>query len=105
MVRNRLKTIYSRQTSYDDNRIRDLKFEVGDIVYLKIVPMKRVMRFDKKGKLSPRYVGPYEILQRVIKVAYELTLPSELASVHPVFHVSCLRSALVTPYPFSLSKG
>ena len=58
-------------------------------MYLKISPMKGVVRFGKKGKLSPRYVDPYEILQRVGKVAYELKLPSELASVHPVpyFHV------------------
>ena len=56
--------------------------------------MKRVMRFGRKGKLSPRYVRPYEILQRVGEVAYELALPAELASVHPVFHVSILKKFL-----------
>ena len=67
--------------------------------------MKRVTKYCKKDKINPWYVGPYGVLQQVEKVANELRLPSELASVHPVFHVSCLRSALVTPYPFSLSKG
>ena len=70
IIRNRLQTAYSRQKSYADHRTRDLEFEEGDKVYLKISPMKEVVRFGKKGKLSPRYVGPYEILQRVGKVAY-----------------------------------
>ena len=60
---------YSRQKSYADHRTRDFEFEEGDKVYMKISPMKGVVRFCKKGKLSPRYVGPYEILQRVGKVA------------------------------------
>ena len=64
-----------------------MEFEEGDKVYLKISPMNGVVRFGQKGKLSPRYVGSYEILQRVGKVSYELKLPSELALVHPVFHV------------------
>ncbi|WMV51220.1 hypothetical protein MTR67_044605 [Solanum verrucosum] len=65
LIKDRLKTAHSRQKSYADNRKRDLEFEVGDWVYLKISPMKGVMRFGKKGKLSPRYVEPYEILKRV----------------------------------------
>ena len=71
-----------------------MEFEEGDKVYLNISSMKGVVRFRKKGKLSPRYVGPYEILQRVGKVAYELKLPSELASVHQVFHVSNLKNCI-----------
>ena len=59
MIRNQLKTSYSRKKSYSNHRGRDLEFEEGDNVYLKISPMKRVVRFEKKGKLSPRYVGPY----------------------------------------------
>ena len=59
--------------------------------------MKRVVRFAKKGKLSPRYVGSYEILQRVSKVVYELKLPSELSSVHPIFHVSMLKKCFDDP--------
>ena len=74
-----------------DVRTRDLEFEVGDQVYLKISPMRRVKRFGKKGKLSTHYVGPYKILSRVGKVAYEVELSSELSSVHPIFHVSMLR--------------
>ena len=66
--------------------------------------MKGVVRFGKKGKLNPRYVGPYKILQRVGKVAYELRLPSEIASVHPISMYLCLRTALVTPSSFSLLK-
>ena len=66
-------------------------------MYLKISPMKGVVRFGKKGKLSPRYVGPYEILQRVGKVAYELKLPSKLASVHPLIHVSMLKKCIGDP--------
>ena len=66
-------------------------------MYLKISPMKGVVRFGKKGKLCPRYVGPYEIFQRVGKVAYELKLPSELSSVHPVFHDSMLKKFIDDP--------
>ena len=79
---------YSRQKSYADHRRRNLEFAEGDRVYLKNSPTKGVVIFCKKIKLSPRYVGPYEILQRVGKVAYELKFPSELACVHPVFHVT-----------------
>lgn len=67
---------------------REEEFEVGDKVLLKVLPMKGVMRFEKKGKLSPKYIGPYEILQRIGKVAYRLALPMELSKVHDVFHVS-----------------
>jgi len=87
----------SQQKTYADNRRRDLEFEVGDWVYLKISPMKGVMRFGKKEKLSPRYVGSYEILKRVEKVAYELKLPIELALIHPVFHISMLKKCIGDP--------
>ena len=66
-------------------------------MYLKISPMKGLMRFDKKGKLGPRYVGPYEIFQRVNKFAYELRLPCDLALAHPVFHVSMLKKCIIDP--------
>ncbi|WMV24634.1 hypothetical protein MTR67_018019 [Solanum verrucosum] len=87
----------SRQKSYIDARRRDLEFEVHDWVYVKILPMKGVMKFGKKGKLSPRFVGPYKILRRVGKVAYELDLPNELASVHPVFHVFMSKKCIGNP--------
>ena len=78
-------------------RRRDLEFKVDDWVYLKVSPMKGVVHFGKKGKLSPRYVGPYQIVKRVGSVAYELDLPLEMSMVHPVFHVSMLRKCLGDP--------
>ncbi|WMV19098.1 hypothetical protein MTR67_012483 [Solanum verrucosum] len=92
-----LKTAQSRQKSYANVRKRDLEFDVHDWVYLKISPMKGVMRFGKKVKLSPYFVGPYEILRRVGNVACELDMPSELASVHPVFHISMLKKWVGDP--------
>ena len=91
LIRDILKTSQSRQKSYADVRRRKLEFQVGDWVFLKVSPMKRVMRFRKKGKLSPRYVGPYKILERVGKVAYELEVLAELAALHPLFHILLLK--------------
>ncbi|WMV46948.1 hypothetical protein MTR67_040333 [Solanum verrucosum] len=88
VIQERLKTAQSHQKSYTDVRRRALEFEVDDWVYLKVSPMKGVMRFGKKGKLSPRYIGPYRISKRMGNVAYELELPQELAAVHSVFHIS-----------------
>ncbi|KAL5538397.1 hypothetical protein UlMin_045742 [Ulmus minor] len=86
-----METAQSRQKSYADKRRRPLEFQVGDSVFLKVAPMKGVMRFGKKGKLSLRFIGPFEILERIGKVAYKLALPPELSSVHNVFHVSMLK--------------
>lgn len=72
----------------------DIEFEVDDWVFLKVLSMKGVMKFRKKGKLSPRYIGPYQILRRIGKVAYESDFPVELVSVHLVFHVSLLKKCL-----------
>ncbi|KAL5565159.1 hypothetical protein UlMin_028323 [Ulmus minor] len=83
--------------SYADKRRRPLEFQVGDSVFLKVTPMKGVMHFGKKGKLSPRFIGPFEILERVGKVAYKLALPPELSSVHNVFHVSMLKKYVSDP--------
>nr|XP_009771406.1 PREDICTED: uncharacterized protein LOC104221943 [Nicotiana sylvestris] len=91
LIRQRLLTAQSRQKAYADKRRRDLVFTIGDKVFLRVSPMKGVMRLGKKGKLSPRFMGPYEILDRVGVVAYRLTLPPELSFIHPVFHVSMLR--------------
>ena len=88
IIRDRLKTTYSQRKSNVDNRRIDLEFEVGDMVYLKISHIKGVMRIVKKEKLSPQYVGPYEIVKWAGKVVYELKFPSELASVHPILHIS-----------------
>ncbi|WMV58415.1 hypothetical protein MTR67_051800 [Solanum verrucosum] len=97
LIRDRLKTAQSRQKSYADVRRRHLEFQIDDWVFLKMSPMKGVMRFGKKGKLSPRYVGPYRILNRVGKLSYELELPAELAAVHHVFHISLLKKCVGDP--------
>ncbi|KAL5554966.1 hypothetical protein UlMin_037202 [Ulmus minor] len=96
-IKQRMETAQSRQKSYADKRRRPLEFQVGDSVFLKVAPMKGVMRFGKKGKLSPRFIGPFEILERVGKVAYKLALPPELSSVHNVFHVSMLKKYVSDP--------
>ena len=92
-----MKIAQSRQKSYADVRKRDVEFSGGDLVYLKASPMKGVKRFGKNGKLSPCYVGPYRILSRVRKVAYEIELPTDLSSIHPVFHVSLLKKWIGDP--------
>ncbi|WMV50031.1 hypothetical protein MTR67_043416 [Solanum verrucosum] len=94
LIRERFRTVQSRQISYTDVRKSDLEFEVHDWAYLKISPMKDVIRFGKKRKLSPRFVGLYPILRRIGKVAYELDLPNELASMNPVYHVSMLKKCV-----------
>ena len=88
LVRQRLRAAQSRQKSYADVRRRPLQFSIGDLVFLRVLPTKGVMRFGRKGKLSPRYIGPFPIFERVGEVAYRLSLPAELAGVHSVFHVS-----------------
>jgi hypothetical protein len=74
-----------------------LEFEVGDLVYLRVSPMKGVKRFGMKGKLAPRYIGPFPILEKCGSVAYKLDLPSSLAGVHDIFHVSQLKKCLKAP--------
>ena len=97
LIRQRLLTAQSRQKSYEDVRRRPLEFEVGDHVFLKVMPKKGVVMFDKHGKLSPRFIGPLEILERIGVVAYRLVLPPSMKGVHEVFHVSMLRK--YTPDP------
>ncbi|KAJ8758502.1 hypothetical protein K2173_000223 [Erythroxylum novogranatense] len=77
--------------SYEDAHRKEMEYEVGKKVFLKTSPWKGILRFGKKGKLSPRYVGPYEILERIGPLAYRLALPLELSQIHDVFHVSMLR--------------
>ncbi|GJW51452.1 putative reverse transcriptase domain-containing protein [Tanacetum coccineum] len=96
-IKERLETARSRQKSYADKRRKPLEFKVGDRVLLKVSPWKGVVRFGKKGKLAPRYVGPFEIVERVGKVAYRLKLPQELSCVHNTFHVSNLKKCLAEP--------
>nr|GEW83103.1 putative reverse transcriptase domain-containing protein [Tanacetum cinerariifolium] len=93
-IKNRLLTACSRQKSYADVRHKPLEFEVGDKVMLKVSPWKGVIRFGKRGKLCPRYIGPFKILSRVGPVAYKLELPQELQGIHNTFHVSNLKKCL-----------
>jgi hypothetical protein len=88
MVWENLKEAQSRQRSYADTRRRELSFEVGDYVYLKVSPIRGTTRFGVKGKLAPRYIGPYQIQARRGEVAYQLSLPENLSTVHDVFHES-----------------
>ena len=97
LIRQRLLTAQSLQKSYADMRRRPLEFEVGDHVFLKVIPKKGVVRFEKRGKLSSRFIGPFKILERVGTVAYWLALPPSMSGVHEVFHVSMLRK--YTPDP------
>ena len=78
-------------------RRRPLEFEVGDHVFLKVMPKRGVVRFDKRGKLSPRFIGPFEILERIRPVAYRLALPPSMSGVHEVFQVSMLRKYTLDP--------
>ncbi|KAL0559551.1 hypothetical protein IC582_004165 [Cucumis melo] len=96
-IRSRMHTAQSRQKSYADVRRKDLEFEIGDKVFLKVAPMRGVLRFERRGKLSPRFVGPFEILERIGPVAYRLALPPSLSTVHDVFHVSMLRKYVPDP--------
>ena len=97
VVRDNLKITRDRQKSYADNRRRDLQFKIGDQVFLKISSWKGVLRFGRRRKLRPRYIGPYEIISRVGPVAYKLKLPPELSRIHDTFHVSMLRKYIPDP--------
>nr|GFA48734.1 hypothetical protein [Tanacetum cinerariifolium] len=91
VAKEKLKEARSRQKSYADSHMRSLEFNPGDRVFLKESPCRGVRRFGIKGKLSSRFIGPFEILDRVGEVSYRLALPSQLSHVHNVFHVSLLR--------------
>ena len=90
LIRQRLLTAQSRQKSYADVRRRPLEFEVGDHVFLKVMPKRGVVRFGKRGKLPSRFIRPFEILERIGTVAYRLALPPSMSGVHEVFHFSML---------------
>ncbi|GJX79970.1 putative reverse transcriptase domain-containing protein [Tanacetum coccineum] len=93
-IKERLKATRDRQKSYVDNRRKPLEFSVGDKVLLKVSPWKGVVRFVKRSKLSPRYEGQFEVVERVGPVAYRLCLPQELGGIHDTFHVSNLKKCL-----------
>ncbi|XP_073271535.1 uncharacterized protein [Primulina huaijiensis] len=91
LIQQRLKAAQDRQAAYANKRLRPLEFQQGDRVFLKVSPFRGTVRFGMKGKLAPRYVGPYEILQWIDTLAYRLALPPSLSGIHDVFHVSMLR--------------
>ena len=110
-IREHIKVAQSRQKSYADKRRRPLEFQVGDKVFLKVSPTKGVKRFGVRGKLSPRYIRPYEIIEKLNPVAYRLDLPVELERMHNVFHISQLRkytpdpNHAFVPEPIEITSG
>jgi hypothetical protein len=97
VIQANLRIAQSRQKSYADKRRKPLQFQAGDFVYLRVSPTKGVQRFGIKGKLAPRYVGPFEILKVCGPVAYKICLPSQLAAIHDVFHISQLKKCIKVP--------
>jgi len=92
IIKRCMKATQDRHKSYADGRRKDITFSVGDKVFVKVTPLRKVMRTS--GKLAPRFTGPYEITKRVGTLAYRVEVPSELAGVHNVLHVSHLRKCL-----------
>jgi hypothetical protein len=91
VIRENLKAAQSRQKSYADPRRREVVLEVGDYAYLKVSHIRGLRRFNVRGKLSPRFIGPFKIVERRGEVAYQLELPAQLSGVHDGFHVSQLK--------------
>ncbi|XP_058211664.1 uncharacterized protein LOC131323843 [Rhododendron vialii] len=91
VIRQRLLTVQSRQKNYADRRRQLLSFVEGDHVFLKVSLRRGLSRFEKKGKLSPHYIRPFDIIEKIGEVAYRLALPPKLSGVHDVFHVLMLR--------------
>ncbi|KAJ9553660.1 hypothetical protein OSB04_017705 [Centaurea solstitialis] len=100
IIRDRLKAAQDRQKIYADNRRKPLEFRVGDRVFLKVSLWKGTVRFGKRGKLNPRFVGRFKITERIRPVAYKLELPTELSAIHDTFHVSNLKKCLVDEETF-----
>ncbi|XP_073019435.1 uncharacterized protein [Primulina eburnea] len=97
IVREKLKAAQDRQKSWADLKRRPVEFNVGEKAYVKVSPMRGVVRFSKAGKLNPRYVGPFEILEKVGTLACRLALPPNMSRIHNVFHVSQLRKYIPDP--------
>ncbi|GJS96360.1 putative reverse transcriptase domain-containing protein [Tanacetum coccineum] len=90
-IKQRVQAAHDRQKSYADLKHKPMEFQVGDIVMLKVLPWKGVVRFGKRGKINPKYVGPFKVLEKVGAITYKLELPQELSRVHNTFHVSNLK--------------
>ena len=104
MIRERLKVATDRQRSYTNMRRKDIRYEIDEKVFLKVSPWKKVMRFGKNGKLSPRFIGSYEVIEKGGPVEYRLALTPELEKIHNVFHVSMLRRYRSNPSHVVSSK-
>jgi len=98
MIREKMKTSQDRQKSYYDKRRKPIKFKEGDHVFLKVTPVTGVGRALKSRKLTPKFIGPYQILKRIGSVAYQIALPPNLSKLHNVFHVSQLRKYIHDPF-------
>jgi hypothetical protein len=103
-IQENLKAAKSHQETYANKRHQPLEFKVGNHVYLRVSPMKGVKRFGVKGKLAPRYIGPFPILEKCGTMTYKLDLPPFLAGVHDIFHVSQLKKCLKAPVDVVLQK-
>ncbi|GJW59639.1 hypothetical protein Tco_0108974 [Tanacetum coccineum] len=103
-IRQHLQVARNRQKSYANVRRKPLEFQIGDRVMLKVSPQKGVIRFEKRGKLNPRYIGPFKILKKVGPVAYKLELPEEFNNIHSTFHISNLKKCLSDESLFILMK-
>jgi ribosomal protein L21E len=97
-IREKLKTAQSRQKSYANRRRRLLDFKEGDHVFLKVTPMLRIRGAFKTKKLYPRYIGPFQIIERIGEVAYRLALPPTMSGMHDVFHISQLKKFVPDPF-------
>jgi hypothetical protein len=97
IIRQNMETLQYRKKSYADQRRRPLTFQVGDFLYLKVSPMKGVQRFGAKKNLAPRYVGPYQVIERKGEVVYKIQLLEDMSTAFPVFHVSRLKKCLRIP--------
>nr|GFB39610.1 putative reverse transcriptase domain-containing protein [Tanacetum cinerariifolium] len=93
-IKSRIQAAHERQKSYANLKQKPMDFQVGDKVMLKVSPWKGVVRFGKRGKLNPRYIGPFQVLSKVGDVAYRLELPQQLSRVHNTLHVSKLKKCL-----------
>ncbi|KAK5771667.1 hypothetical protein PVK06_047901 [Gossypium arboreum] len=91
VIRESLKVASDFQKSYADLKRKDIEFQIEDKFFLKVSPWKKILRFGREGKLSPRFIGPYEVIERIGPVAYRLSLSPDLEKIHNVFHVSMLR--------------
>jgi hypothetical protein len=97
LIQDRLRVAQSRQKSYYDQKHRQISFELDEYVYLRVSPTRGLQRFKVKGKLAPRFIGPFRIIARRGKVTYQLELPAELSDVHDVFHMTQLRRCVSNP--------